>query len=114
MEADPVEGVDDGLELEGADPELDQFSERLIETMTIPIDDKQSASSVVPFVMRVPYDYADRVTHLDLAKAGSDEAREERRELLERIAMSMDAEPEELLGVGNSTYANGRIVTGQS
>lgn len=92
---DRVEGDDED--------ELDPFVSDLMEMMITPIGDRASASAVVPFVVKVPGEYVDKIRHIKLHEPLDPKAKELREEAIRRIAFGMDSPPEVLLGLGSGS-----------
>lgn len=100
VQADANEGDDD----------VDVFTEALIEAMTTPISDRSSAAAVVPLVVTVPDEVADKFTHINFSSDLDAEARNLRDEAIRRLAMSMDSPPELLLGTAGMNHWGGWLV----
>lgn len=94
-------GVEDGQDTEGDD---DPFVSALIEAMTTPIRDRDSAAAVVPLVARVPQDAVDAVRHIRFETQFDENARELRDEAIRRLALGIDAPPEVLTGVADVNH----------
>lgn len=90
-----------GLDPEGPD---DPFTDALIEAMITPISDRANASAYVPLVWTVPDESVDKFKFLDFAKPLDAQAKEMRDEAIRRYALSADAPPELLLGVGSMNH----------
>lgn len=86
------------------DDDEDPFTEALMEAMLTPISDRSNASALVPLVLTVPDEVADKFTHLKFSSELDAEARELRDEAIRRLALGQDAPPEVLLGVGDSSH----------
>src|SRR5690625_2865300 len=82
----------------------DQFTEALMEAMMTPIQDRDSASAVVPLVVTVPDEAADKFEHISFSSPLDGEARELRDEAIRRLALGQDAPPELLLGSGGMNH----------
>src|SRR5690625_4623107 len=82
----------------------DQFTEALMEAMMTPIQDRDSASAVVPLVVTVPDEAADKFEHISFSSPLDGEARELRDEAIRRLALGQDAPPELLLGTGGMNH----------
>lgn len=85
------------------------FDEALVDSMVTPIKDRAAAGAVAPLVSIIPDDGTDRAAsdyvHLQtFSQALDPEARELRRESIERAAMQLDAPPELLLGTGGTNH----------
>lgn len=87
-----------------ADSETDQFTEALLEAMLTPIQDRSSASALVPLVVTVPDEAAALFEYLTFAKPLDTEARNLRDEAIRRLALGQDAPPELLLGTGGMNH----------
>lgn len=92
-------------EADDSDPDEDPFLVSLTEHMTAPIADGDSASSVVPLVIRGPAEDIDKVSHLQIIdpavlypESGM------RMELIKRLAIGLDLPPEILLGLQDSNH----------
>ncbi|QDP45413.1 portal protein [Microbacterium phage PiperSansNom] len=90
-----------GLPEEG---EEDPFTTSLIKAMMTPISDRSNASAYVPLVWTVPDDAADKFDFLNFAKPLDAEAKAMRDESIRRYALSADAPPELLLGMGGMNH----------
>lgn len=84
--------------------EVSNFVDALIETMTIPIRDRDSAAAVVPLVIQVPDEVVGKVQHLTFSTEFDEKARELRDEAIRRLALGLDAPPETLLGMGGTNH----------
>ena len=99
--------VQAGVE-EGED--VDVFTEGLMQAMMTPIGDRSSAAAVVPLVVTVPDEVADKFSHISFASPLDAEARNLREEAIRRLAMSMDSPPELLLGTAGMNHWGGWLV----
>lgn len=90
-----------GLPEEGED---DPFTTSLIKAMMTPISDRSNASAYVPLVWTVPDEAADKFDFLNFAKPLDAEAKAMRDESIRRYALSADAPPELLLGMGGMNH----------
>ena len=88
----------------GEEPPEDAFTDALIEAMVTPISDRSSASAVVPLVLTVPDQSADKFRHISFASELDNEARELRSEAIHRLAIGQDAPPELLLGTAGMNH----------
>ncbi|MFN2345169.1 MAG: hypothetical protein ABR616_05600 [Dermatophilaceae bacterium] len=89
---------------DGTDEEPPSFVDALIETMTIPIKDRDSAAAVVPLTIQVPDDVVDKIQHITFETPFDKEAKELRDEAIRRLALGLDAPPEALLGMGGTNH----------
>lgn len=90
----------------GFDPDgpEDPFTDALIEAMITPISDRANASAYVPLVWTVPDESVPGFKFLDFSKPLDAQAKEMRDEAIRRYALSADAPPELLLGVGSMNH----------
>ena len=92
------------------DDDQDVFTEAMLDAMMTPIGDRSSASAVVPLVVTVPDDAADKFQHISFSTNLDAEARNLRDESIRRMAMSLDAPPELLLGTSGMNHWGGWLV----
>ena len=78
----------------------DPFVSALMDSMLRPIENRDDASAVVPLVVTVPDEAADKMSHLTFSTALDAGARDLRDEAIRRLALAQDAPPELLLGSG--------------
>lgn len=89
----------------GADEdEKDPFVEALIEAMVTPINDRASASAVVPMVIVAPDEAADKFQHITFSTPFDKYASVLREEAIRRLALGQDAPPELLLGTAGMNH----------
>lgn len=84
----------------GAYDAPDPFVAALMDSMLRPIENRDDASAVVPLVVTVPDEAADKMSHLTFSSALDSGARDLRDEAIRRLALAQDAPPELLLGSG--------------
>ena len=89
---------------EGDGDEVSNFVDALIETMTTPIRDRDSAAAVVPLTIKVPDEVVDKIQHITFSTPFDDRAKDLRDEAIRRLALGLDAPPETLLGMGGSNH----------
>ncbi|AWY05267.1 portal protein [Microbacterium phage MementoMori] len=82
----------------------DPFTDALIDAMITPISDRANASAYVPLIWTVPDEAVDKFKFLDFSKPLDAQAKEMRDEAIRRYALSADAPPELLLGVGSMNH----------
>lgn len=87
------------------DANADQFTKKLIEHMTRPIQNPDSASAVTPLVVRSEAEYIEAVRHLKIHDP-NETYREQglRDEAIKRIAIGLDLPAEVLLGLADSNH----------
>lgn len=90
---------------DGANPlHADPFTAALIEAMAAPLKNRDSASAVVPLVVRGPAEAGKALQHLTFSTEFDREAKELRESAIRRVATGMDMPPEVLLGMGDSNH----------
>lgn len=95
------------------DPEgdLDAFVHALLEAMTTPLQNRDSAAAVVPLVAKVSPDSVDKFKHLSFASTLDPMAKDMREEAIRRIGLGMDSDPQVLLGQGGANHWSAWLVT---
>jgi len=83
---------------------FDYFVENLVETMTVPIRDRDNASSVVPLVVQIPGEYIDKLKHLSFSTPFDAQAKELLTDAIKRLALGLDMPPEILMGMGGVNH----------
>lgn len=87
------------------DPEVSVWLSAIAEHLEAQIEQAGSAAAAAPYLMEVPYEYADRIRVVELHNPQHDYLeRELRREAVERIARGVDFPPEALLGIGTTNH----------
>lgn len=89
------------MEIEGT--EIDRFVALLTEVMGLAIKNRESASALIPIILRGPAEYIDKIQHYDFSTAFSEQVPELRMGAIRRLALGMDVPPEILLGSAQST-----------
>lgn len=92
------------------DEDDDLFTEALITAMLTPIEDRGSASAVVPLVVTAPDDVTDKFNYISFATPLDAEARNLRNEAVRRLALGQDCPPELLLGTAGMNHWGGWLV----
>lgn len=82
----------------------DPFVAELMDAMLTPIRDRDAASAVVPFVIRVPGEWVDKITHLTFASPLDEKAMSLREEAITRFASGVDLPAEVVKGLANSNH----------
>lgn len=82
----------------------DPFMRGLTEAMTIPIQDRGSASAVVPLVIKAPGAVLANATHLKFSTPFDEATQELRTEAIRRLALGMDLPPEIMLGTAGINH----------
>lgn len=96
--APPEEGLDE-------DPELNIFTQKLIEHISAQIENPGSAEAQTPLYMEGAYDYLDGVRWIEMHNAETDYMeRDLRIEAIKRLALGLDMPPEALEGFSNTNH----------
>ena len=99
---------EDGNYNEQYNPEesADDFEDQLIDAMTTPIKDEDSASAVVPLIIRGPAELGDKIKQFKFERSfdASLVARADR--VLERIMQGLDVPKDVVTGLANVKYSN--------
>lgn len=79
----------------------------LIEAMVTPISDRDSASAVVPILVRVDDSAVDKVRHISFATPLDGNVQGLREAAIKRLALGLDVPPEVLLGLTDANHWTG-------
>lgn len=82
----------------------DSFETDLMDSMTEPIEDEGSASSLVPLVVRGPSKFGKDIEHTDLAREIDKTVLDRCNYLLERIGNGIEVPPEIIFGMSNVNH----------
>jgi hypothetical protein len=93
-------------ELYNTEEAADDFEDQLIDAMTTPIKDEDSASAVVPLIIRGPAELGDKIKQFKFERSfdASLVARADR--VLERIMQGLDVPKDVVTGLANVKYSN--------
>ncbi len=90
---------------EGVNPlHPDPFTASLIEAMAAPLKNRDSASAVVPLVVRGPAEKGKELKHLSFSTDLDANVQTLRESAIRRVATGMDMPPEILVGLGDSNH----------
>lgn len=90
---------------EGVNPlHPDPFTAALIEAMAAPLKNRDSASAVVPLVVRGPADKGKELKHIAFSTPLDENVQSLRESAIRRVATGMDMPPEVLTGLGDSNH----------
>lgn len=93
------------------DPESNTFLSDMIEHVTSQIENPSSVEARIPFILEGDYEYGDRLNWVKTHDPATDYMeRDLRKEAIERLALSLDMSPEDLLGYTNANHWTGRQV----
>lgn len=107
--ADPDYPYDeDGNYNEQFNPEesADDFEDQLIDAMTTPIKDEDSASAVVPLIIRGPADLGDKIKQFKFERSFDPALAQRADRVLERIMQGLDVPKDIVTGLANVKYSN--------
>lgn len=82
----------------------DNFVDTLIETMTVPLNDRGSAAAVVPLVVKVPGELVDKMKHLSFSTPFDGKVTELLENAIKRLALGLDIPPEILTGTSGMNH----------
>ena len=92
---------------EGTPEEIgDEFEENLIAAMTTPIEDEQSAASVVPLIIRGPAELGKEIQLIKFEREYDETFQKRGDRVLERILQGLDVPKDTVTGLANVKYSN--------
>ena len=99
---------EDGNYNEQYNPEeaADDFEDQLIDAMTTPIKDEDSASAVVPLIIRGPAELGDRIKQFKFERSFDPALAQRADRVLERIMQGLDVPKDVVTGLANVKYSN--------
>ena len=89
-----------------AEEQQDDFEEQLIDAMTTPIKDEDSASAVVPLIIRGPAELGDKIKQFKFERSFDPALAERSDRVLERILQGLDVPKDVITGLANVKYSN--------
>lgn len=89
-----------------ADEAADEFEDQLIDAMTTPIRDEDSASAVVPLIIRGPAELGDRIKQFKFERSFDPSLAQRADRVLERILQGLDVPKDVVTGLANVKYSN--------
>lgn len=84
----------------------DEFEEQLIDAMTTPIRDEESASAVVPLIIRGPAELGDAIKQFKFERSFDPALAQRADRVLERILQGLDVPKDIITGLANVKYSN--------
>lgn len=102
---DPEAFIDPTVQDDGVVDD-DDIEEALIEAMTTPIADPESASAVVPLILRGPADLGEKLRHITFERTFDQQLAARADRVLERIMQGLDVPKDVISGYSNVKYAN--------
>ena len=99
---------EDGTYNETYNPEeaADDFEDQLIDAMTTPIKDEDSASAVVPLIIRGPAELGDKIKQFKFERSFDPALAQRADRVLERIMQGLDVPKDVVTGLANVKYSN--------
>ena len=89
-----------------AEDAQDEFEDQLIDAMTTPIRDEDSASAVVPLIIRGPAELGDKIKQFKFERSFDPALAERSDRVLERILQGLDVPKDVVTGLANVKYSN--------
>ena len=84
----------------------DEFEDQLIDAMTTPIKDEDSASAVVPLIIRGPAELGDKIKQFKFERSFDPALAQRSDRVLERIMQGLDVPKDVVTGLANVKYSN--------
>jgi hypothetical protein len=84
----------------------DDFEDQLIDAMTTPIKDEDSASAVVPLIIRGPAELGDKIKQFKFERSFDENLVARADRVLERIMQGLDVPKDIVTGLANVKYSN--------
>lgn len=84
----------------------DDFENELIDAMTTPIKDEDSASAVVPLIIRGPAELGDKIKQFKFERSFDPALAQRSDRVLERILQGLDVPKDIVTGLANVKYSN--------
>jgi len=106
---DPDYPYDDDLDLTPGmtvEEAADEFEDQLIDAMTTPIRDEDSASAVVPLIIRGPAELGDKIKQFKFERSFDPALAQRADRVLERILQGLDVPKDVVTGLANVKYSN--------
>jgi hypothetical protein len=88
------------------DEAADDFEDQLIDAMTTPIKDEDSASAVVPLIIRGPAELGDKIKQFKFERSFDASLVQRADRVLERIMQGLDVPKDVVTGLANVKYSN--------
>lgn len=85
----------------------------LVEHMTIPIRDQDSAAAVVPLALKVPKEVVKDIQHISFSTPLDEKLPEMETNAIRRIGLGMDSPPETLLGMSTANHWTGWLISSE-
>lgn len=92
--------------LTAPEEDMDDFEESLVEAMSTPIADEDSASAVVPLLVRGPAELADKIKLIKFERSFDPALAVRADRVLDRIMQGIDVPKDVVSGLANVKYSN--------
>ena len=102
----PYDEDGDYNELYNTEEAADDFEDQLIDAMTTPIKDEDSASAVVPLIIRGPAELGDKIKQFKFERSFDPALASRSDRVLERILQGLDVPKDIVTGLANVKYSN--------
>ena len=93
-----------------AEEAADEFEDQLMDAMTTPIRDEDSASAVVPLIIRGPAELGDKIKQFKFERSFDPALAERSDKVLDRILMGLDVPKDIVTGLANVKYTNAQTI----
>lgn len=93
-------------EVYNAEEAADDFEDQLIDAMTTPIKDEDSASAVVPLIIRGPAELGDKIKQFKFERSFDDSLVARADRVLDRLMQGLDVPKDIVTGLANVKYSN--------
>ncbi len=108
---DDTSGAFDAGAFDVADQsDTDEFEEALLDAMMTPIADEESASAVVPLLVRGPADLGEKIRHIQFERSFDKSLSERAEHVLDRIMQGLDVPKEVVKGLSSLKFSTAQIV----
>ena len=97
----------------GTNDDEDEFEVELMEAMTTPIQDEDSASAVVPLIVRGPAELGEKIKIFSFARSFDAALTAEREATLDRVLSGLDIPKEMVKGLAEIKYSNAVVIDDQ-
>lgn len=102
----PYDDYDDARPDITPEETTDEFEDQLIDAMTTPIRDEDSASAVVPLIIRGPAELGDKIKQFKFERSFDPALAARSDRVLERILQGLDVPKDIVTGLANVKYSN--------
>lgn len=102
----PYDEDDNYNEQYNPEESADDFEDQLIDAMTTPIKDEDSASAVVPLIIRGPAELGDKIKQFKFERSFDASLVQRADRVLERIMQGLDVPKDIVTGLANVKYSN--------